>query len=50
MSNSKDPKNFVSTKCVEFNDIQQLKTSSKENNISLFHVNACQLSKNYHEP
>ena len=43
--NSDDPENTVSTKY--FDELQNLKITNKSKSLSLFHINACSLSKNF---
>ena len=45
--NSDDPENTVLSKYYDSEELQNLKITSKSKSISLFHVNACSLSKNF---
>ena len=45
--NSDDPENTVSSKYYDIDEHQNLKITSKSNSLSLFHINACSVSKNF---
>ena len=45
--NFDDPKNTVSSKYHDIEELQNLKIKSKSKSLPLFHVNACSLSKNF---
>ena len=45
--NSDDLKNTVSSKHYDIEELQNLKVTNKSNSLSLFHINACPLSKNF---
>ena len=45
--NSDDPENTVSSKYYDIEELQNLKITNKSKSISLFHINACSLSKNF---
>ena len=45
--NSDDPENTVLSKYYDSEELQNLKITNKSKSISLFHVNACSLSKNF---
>ena len=45
--NSDDPENTVSSKYYDIEELQNLKITNKSKSLSLFHVNACSLSKNF---
>ena len=47
--NNKDAENFIHSKYFDINELQKLKILSKENCLSLFHINACSLSRNCDE-
>ena len=44
--NSVDPENTVSSKYYDINELQNLKINNS-NSLSLFHINACSLSRNF---
>ena len=44
--NSDDPENTVSSKYYDIDELQNLKINNS-NSLSLFHVNACSLSRNF---
>ena len=43
----KDPKNVVNCKYYNLEEVQTMKIPNKKNSLSLFHINACSLSKNF---
>ena len=45
--NSDDPENTVSSKYYDTEELQNLKITNKSKSLSLFHINACSLSKNF---
>ena len=45
--NSDDPENTVSSKYYDIEELQNLKITNKSKSLSLFHINACSLSKNF---
>ena len=45
--NSDDPENTVSSIYYNIEEIQNLKITNKSKSLSLFHLNACSLSKNF---
>ena len=45
--NSDDPEMTVSFKYYDLEEIQNLKIANKNKSLSLFHINACSLSKNF---
>ena len=45
--NSNDPENTVSSKYCDTEKLQNLKITNKSKSLSLFHINACSLSKNF---
>ena len=45
--NSDDPENTVSSKYYDIDELQNLKITNNSNSLSLFHTNACSLSKNF---
>ena len=45
--NSDDPENTISSKYYDIEELQNLKIINKSKSLSLFHVNACSLSKNF---
>ena len=45
--NSDDPENTVSSKYYDIEELQNLKITNKSKSLSLFHINACPLSKNF---
>ena len=45
--NSDDPENTVSSKCYDADELENLKITNNSNSLSLFHINACPLSKNF---
>ena len=45
--NSDYPENTVSSKYYDIEELQNLKITSKSKSLSLFHINACSLSKNF---
>ena len=44
---SDDPENTVSSKYYDIEEQQNLKIANKSKSLSLFHINACSLSKNF---
>ena len=48
-TNSDNPKNTVPSKYYDIDELQNLKIKNKSNSFSLFHINACSLSKNFDE-
>ena len=46
-----DPENVVNSRCFDIDQIQSLKLSQKEKSLSLslFHINACSLNKNFND-
>ena len=46
-SENTDPENPVSSKYYDIEELQNLKTTNKSKSLSLFHINACSLSKNF---
>ena len=44
---SDDPENTVSSKYCDIEEQQNLKITNKSKSLSLFHINACSLSKNF---
>ena len=42
-----DPDNVVNSKCYSINEIQSLKVVNKSKSLSMLHINACSLSKNF---
>ena len=47
--NSDDPENAVSSKYYDIEELQNLKITNKSKSLSLFHINACSLSKNFND-
>ena len=47
--NSDDPKNTVSSKCCDNDELQNVKIRNKSNPLFLFDKNTCSLSKNFHD-
>ena len=45
--NSDYPENTVSSKYYDIEELQNLKITNKSKSLSLFHINACSLSKNF---
>ena len=45
--NFDDPKNIVSSKYYDIDELQNLKLTNNSNSFSLFYINACSLSKNF---
>ena len=45
--NSDDPKNTVSSEYWDINELQNLNITNRSNSISLYHINACSISKNF---
>ena len=45
--NSDDPENTVSSIYYNIEEIQNLKITNKSKSLSLFHLNACSLSKSF---
>ena len=45
--NSDYPENTVSSKYYDIEELQNLKITNKNKSLSLFHINACSLSKNF---
>ena len=43
----KDPENVVNCKYYNLEEVQTIKIPNKKNSLSLFHINACSLSKNF---
>ena len=43
----KDSENIVSCKYYNLEEVQTMKIPNKKNSLSLFHINACSLSKNF---
>ena len=46
-NNSDDPENTVSSKYYDTEELQNLKITNRSKSLSLFHINACSLSKNF---
>ena len=47
--NSDDPKNTVSSKCYDNDELQNVKIRNNSNPLFLFDKNACSLSKNFYD-
>ena len=45
----KDPENVVNCKYYNLEEVQTMKIPNKKNSLSLFHINACSLSKNFED-
>ena len=45
--NSDDPENTISSKYYDIDELQNLKITNSSYSLSLFHINACTLSKNF---
>ena len=42
-----DRDNVVNSKYYSMNEIQSFKVANKDNSLSIFHINACSLNKNF---
>ena len=47
--NRSDPENVIQSKYSDIDELQKLKIPNKENSLSLFHIKACSLNKNFEE-